>query len=107
MDVARLNFSHGDEQTHRNTVAAVRAAAEAAGRHITLLQDLQGPKIRTGTLKDGLARLARGRLVTLTSKPVVGDQTLIAVSPPELVRSLQPGDRVVLADGQIELRVKS
>ena len=57
MDVARLNFSHGDEDFHRQGVANVRAAAAAAGRHIALLQDLQGPKIRTGALEEPFVRL--------------------------------------------------
>ena len=107
MDVARFNFSHGDHAAHRAGVAAVRAAAAAAGRHVALLQDLQGPKIRTGKLTDGLARLIRGRSLILTSRPVVGDEALVSVSHPEIIESLRPGDRVVLADGQIELKVRS
>jgi pyruvate kinase len=107
MDVARFNFSHGDESFHRQTVANVRAAADAAGRQIALLQDLQGPKIRTGALKEPLVRLRRGHLVRLTAAHVRGDEERIPVSHPELVQALRPRDRVLLADGQIELRVKS
>jgi pyruvate kinase len=59
MDVARLNFSHGDPETHRQAAANVREAAEAAGRPIALLGDLQGPKIRTGPLQDSFQRLVR------------------------------------------------
>ena len=70
MDVARFNFSHGDAETHRQAAAAVREAAETAGRPVALLGDLQGPKIRTGEL-DGAAfkRLVRGRLVGLIAAP--------------------------------------
>jgi pyruvate kinase len=106
MDVARLNFSHGDADTHRHTVRVVRDAACAAGRHVALLQDLQGPKIRTGRFDPPLVRLARGRPVTLTSRAVTGSAELVPVSHRELVEALRPRDRVLLADGQIELRVR-
>ena len=69
MDVARLNFSHGDHATHRQVAADVREAAEAADRPIALLGDLQGPKIRTGPLESAFQRLVRGRTVILTSDP--------------------------------------
>src|SRR5438270_9739792 len=69
MDVARLNFSQGDAQTHREAAANVREAAEAAGRPIALLGDLQGPKIRTGSLESSFKRLARGRSVVLMGDP--------------------------------------
>jgi pyruvate kinase len=105
MDVARLNFSHGDHETHRRSVELVRQAARAGGRHVALLQDLQGPKIRTGSFEPPLVRLARGRRVTLTAQPVTGGPDLVPVSHPELIAALRPRDRVLLADGQIELRV--
>ncbi|HEX4215522.1 MAG TPA: pyruvate kinase [Candidatus Dormibacteraeota bacterium] len=107
MDVARFNFSHGDEASQRSAVEAVRMVAAATGRHIALMQDLQGPKIRTGKLRQPLVRLARGKRVTLTSRPVVGDESLICISHVEVVSALRPRDRVLLADGQIELRVQS
>ena len=69
MDVARLNFSHGDHETHRRAAADVRAAAAAVGRPIALLGDLQGPKIRTGPLDSAFMRLARGRQVALVGGP--------------------------------------
>ncbi len=108
MDVARLNFSHGDEATHRATIKLVRQAARSADRQIALLQDLQGPKIRTGRLSEPLIRLVRGKEVRLTADAaVVGDEKQIPVSHVEICRVAEPGDRVLLADGQIELRVKS
>jgi pyruvate kinase len=106
MDVARLNFSHGDAAAHRSAVEAVRRASGEAGRHVALLQDLQGPKIRTGRLDPPLVCLARGGPVTLTARPVTGAADLVPVSHAELVAALRPGDRVLLADGQIELRVR-
>jgi pyruvate kinase len=105
MDVARFNFSHGVAESHRQAAIAVREAARAARRHVALLQDLQGPKIRTGALEEPLVRLARGRRVTLTSRPVIGNVSLISVSHPEILAILRPRDRVLLADGEIELRV--
>ncbi len=107
MDVARFNFSHGDPDSRRAGVAAVREAAGAAGRHVALLQDLQGPKIRTGMLVEPLVRLTRGRHVILTSRQVVGDAGTVSVSHSEIIASLRRHDRVLLADGQIELRVQS
>ena len=107
MDVARFNFSHGDDDSHRRGVAAVRQAASAAGRQVALLQDLQGPKIRTGELEEPPVRLAAGRRVTLTSRPVVGGTSLVSISHAEVVDNLRPRDRVLLADGEIELRVVS
>ena len=118
MDVARLNFSHGDPTSHREAAANVREAADAAGRPVALLGDLQGPKIRTGPLDTSFKRLVRGRLVALVaSAPAAtnsgtdgeggGDGNTIQVSHAELVQALHPGDRVLLDDGRIELAVRS
>jgi pyruvate kinase len=106
MDVARLNFSHGDHATHRQAAIDVRAAAEDAGRPVALLGDLQGPKIRTGALETAFQRLARGRRVFLTGGPREGEDE-IEVSHPELVEALRSGDRVLIDDGRIELVVRS
>ena len=107
MDVARINFSHGTEAEIRRLVASVHAVAGSLGRHIALLQDLQGPKIRTGRLAGGQVRLRRGGSVTLTGRPVVGSAEVVPVSHASLVRALKADDRVLLADGQIELRVRA
>src|SRR5947209_19491772 len=69
MDVARLNFSHGDHATHGQAAADVRAAAEAVGKPVAILGDLPGPKIRTGPLGSAFMRLAPGRLVFLVGGP--------------------------------------
>src|SRR5437879_7777714 len=106
MDVARLNFSHGDADTHRAAAANVREASEAVGRPVALLGDLQGPKIRTGTDEGTFQKLVRGRTIEL-----VGGQrrepNQIHVSHEELVQALRPGDRVLLDDGRIELAVRA
>jgi pyruvate kinase len=105
MDVARFNFSHGDEETHRRAVQLVREAAAATGHQVALMQDVQGPKIRTSRLAHPLVRLVRGNKVTLTARDVVGDETLVGVDQPVVLQELRPRDRVLLVDGQIELRV--
>jgi pyruvate kinase len=106
MDVARLNFSHGDHATHRQAAIDVRAAAEDADRPVALLGDLQGPKIRTGPLDTAFQRLVRGRRMFLISGRREGENE-IEVSHAELVDALRPGDRVLLDDGRIELVVRS
>jgi pyruvate kinase len=111
MDVARLNFSHGDPATHRQVAANVREAAEATGRYIALMGDLQGPKIRTGALPSSFQRLPRGRRVVMASAgaehSAAGGEDEIHVSHHELVEALHAGDRVLLDDGRIELVVRS
>jgi pyruvate kinase len=106
MDVARLNFSHGDAQTHRKAAAGVREAAEVTGRYVALLGDLQGPKIRTGPLESSFQRLVRGRPVELVSASKT-EPNQIEVSHHELVDALRQGDRVLIDDGRIELVVRS
>jgi pyruvate kinase len=106
MDVARLNFSHGDHATHRQAAMDVRAAAEDADRPVALLGDLQGPKIRTGPLDTAFQRLVRGRRMFLITGRREGENE-IEVSHAELVEALRPGDRVLLDDGRIELMVRS
>jgi pyruvate kinase len=107
MDVARLNFSHGDATTHRQAVAAVRAAAEATGRHIALLQDLQGPKVRIGALPAGELRLVRGGKVRISPEPAPVAEGTLSVNHPEVIHALGRGRRVLVADGEIELRVEA
>ncbi|TMD05707.1 MAG: pyruvate kinase [Chloroflexi bacterium] len=105
MDVARVNFSYGDEMTHRQTVADVRAVAEQLGRPVALLQDVQGPKIRVGHLELGSVRLRKNATVTLTARRLAGRDDLLPIGQRRLLEALGPGDPVLLADGQIELRV--
>jgi pyruvate kinase len=106
MDVARLNFSHGDHETHRRAAADVRDAAEAVGHPVAIIGDLQGPKIRTGTLDASFLRLVRGREVVLTASPRQ-EPNEIEVSHGELIEALRRRDRVLLDDGRIELMVKA
>jgi pyruvate kinase len=93
MDVARLNFSHGDPDTHRAAAKAVREAAEEAGRPVALLGDLQGPKIRTGPVEGTFQRLVRGRQVILEGVPPSGQgrSASVSTSPGERGRDGQTG----------------
>jgi pyruvate kinase len=108
MDVARLNFSHGTHPEHAKRIAAVRRAAEREGRTICILQDLQGPKIRTGRLKNRRpVALKAGAHLTITPRDLPGTSTLISTTFPTLAREVEPGARILLSDGLIELRVRA
>ncbi len=105
MDVARLNFSHGDHPTHERWAGWVRQAAAAAGRPVALLQDVQGPKIRVGTFAGGAVELAAGAEVRLLAGGGQGDAGTLYVDYPHLLEDLGPGRAVVLADGLLRLEV--
>jgi pyruvate kinase len=105
MDVARLNFSHGEHETHARLFRTVRAAAKRAGRPVALLQDLQGIKIRTGTFPGGSIELRGGGKTLLVPGRGEGSKEKIAVSYEALARHGKKGDRVLIDDGLVELRV--
>jgi pyruvate kinase len=108
MDVARLNFSHGTHAEHARRIQRLRRAAHHLKRTICILQDLQGPKIRTGRLKDSKpVELKAGSLLTITPREVVGTAALISTDFAGLSRDLKPGARVLLSDGRIELKVRA
>lgn len=106
VDVVRLNFSHGSHEDHAARIATVRAAATAAGRAVAILQDLQGPKIRTGSLPgDAPVELRVGAPFVLTPQDIPGDAGHVSVSYPTLPLEVRPGDRILISDGLLELRV--
>jgi pyruvate kinase len=105
MDVARLNFAHGDPGHHAETVELIRAAAAAAGREVGILQDVPGPKLRIGPVGGDVAHLEIGSRVVLTSERVEGDSRRLPVAWPGFSELLDEGDVVYLADGAIRLRV--
>jgi pyruvate kinase len=108
MDVARLNFSHGTHPEHARRIERLRNAARKLKRTICILQDLQGPKIRTGGLKNGAAvELKKGSLLTITPRAVPGTAALISTDFSGLACEVQPGSRVLLSDGRIELEVRA
>jgi len=108
MDVARLNFSHGNAEQHAATASRIREAAGRAGRPVAILQDLPGPKLRIGALRDDIAELKPGDEVTfLCGEDGTGDATRMTVARPELVAALSAGDVMYLADGSVRLRVRA
>ncbi len=108
MDVARLNFSHGTHDDHAQTIKRVRQASEKLSQPIGILADLQGPKIRTGALKDGQPiRLTTGQPFTITTKSILGTSAGVSTTYKRMPREVSKGDRILLADGSIELRVVS
>jgi pyruvate kinase len=107
MDVARLNFSHGTHEDHAHNIQRLRRAAQREGRTLCILQDLQGPKIRTGLLEQRKpVFLKTGSIITITPDEAPGNETRISTTFPDLARELTPEARVLLSDGLIELRVR-
>lgn len=108
MNVARLNFSHGTHADHAARIAMVRRAAAEAGRHVAILQDLQGPKIRTGPLANGQpVELVAGQRFIITTEPIIGDAHRVSTTYRALPLDVRPRDRILLSDGLIELVVTS
>ena len=106
MDVARLNFSHGTHEDHARSAEQVRAAAEAAGRPVSILQDLQGPKIRVGDIKNGGILIHKGQPLTLTGEPLEeSTEKRVYIDYPSLARDVELGGRILLDDGLLELEV--
>ena len=105
VDVVRLNFSHGDPQEHLAVAERARAIAAAADRPLAILQDLSGPKIRTGRLRQPIELRDGEGVVITTDESVEGRPGLISTSYDPLPRDVKPGDRILLDDGRIELRV--
>jgi len=105
MDVARLNFSHGDHATQRAHIERVRRLARAENAVVALLGDLRGPKIRVGEISRGAIRLVAGATFTLTTRAVDGSPDAVYVDFADLPQAVQPGNRILLADGALELQV--
>jgi pyruvate kinase len=109
VNVVRLNFSHGTHDEHAAVIADVRAIADELGLHIAILQDLPGPKVRTGPLAGGetAVPLVNGAWFTLTTDAVAGTSERVGVSYPGFALDVEPGKRIYLADGAIALRIES
>src|SRR5215203_6402883 len=105
MDVARLNFAHGDAEQHREIAETVRAAAERAGRDVAILGDLPGPKLRIGPVAGGVAELPRDSQVVLTPEPIEGTSERLPVAWEGFAELCDSGDVLYLADGAVRLRV--
>jgi pyruvate kinase len=106
MDVARLNFSHGSHDEHAGMIQTAREVSERRGKALTILQDLQGPKIRTGHMPDGGVRLqADERFVIRMDYGGVGDASMTGTTYPELARDVRKGQRMLLDDGYLTLEI--
>lgn len=107
VNVFRLNFSHADHAFHKLCAERVRQAAREADRSVGILADLQGPKIRTGQLREGSVELVEGQTFTITTERMEGDDTRVSTNYPGLVDDVSPGDLILVDDGKIRLSVKS
>jgi len=105
VDVFRLNASHGTQAEHGARIRRIRSLAAELGTEVGILLDLQGPKIRLGCFERGSAQLEEGELFTLTASEVPGTAQQASVSYPRLPEEVRPGDRILLADGAVELEV--
>ncbi|MGP4078267.1 pyruvate kinase [Pseudalkalibacillus sp. R45] len=105
MNVARLNFSHGDFDEHGARIKNIRQAAEKTGKTVAILLDTKGPEIRTGTLENGEVDLKAGQDLIVSMEEVSGDDTKISVTYPGLVDDVKVGSTILLDDGLIELEV--
>ncbi|MEL6307665.1 MAG: pyruvate kinase [Chloroflexota bacterium] len=106
MDVARINFSHGDHETHGEVIARVRKVAEEENATIAILCDIQGPKIRIGTVSDEPLMVEEGDKITLTLDEVPGEDYLISLPHPEFVQDIEAGTTLLLDDGNLQFEVK-
>lgn len=107
MDVARINFSHGERNDHARNIRTLRRLAEERGQSLAVLADLQGPKLRVGDLPGGALELTEGTAAILSTASGAAAAGHIPLPHPELIPALQPGQRVLLDDGALELRLDS
>ena len=105
MNVARLNFSHGDFESHANTIQKIRAASETTKKRVAIMADLPGPKMRIGELEAEPIELELDDPFTLTTDDIIGNQTRVSVSFPRLPKSVKPADKLFINDGLVEIEV--
>jgi pyruvate kinase len=105
MNVARLNFSHGTHEEHLRKIKTIRQIADRLKQPVAILQDLSGPKIRVGKVREGGVELRRGEDFFLTNQEIMGDEKGSFVNYAPLPDEVKPGDTILLSDGSIELRV--
>lgn len=105
MNVARLNFSHGDHAMHAANIALIREISREKNKQVAILQDLQGPKIRTGKLKDGGVKITRGQVLTLRYAPEQTSNDFIPIDYRELANDVKVGARILLDDGLLAMKI--
>lgn len=107
LDVARLNFSHGNHEEHQNRINNIRKAEKRVKKPITILADLAGPKIRTGDLQTETVTLEAGKKIVLTTEKIAGTAERMSVNYPDLTKDIKPGKDILINDGKQRLRVLS
>lgn len=107
MDVARLNFSHGEKKTHLEYINNVRKASKLTNVFIPIMQDLQGPKIRVGKLENKSIRLLSGKKIFITAKNIIGNENLISTTYKHFVNDVKKGEYILMDDGLLRLRIIS
>lgn len=105
VDIFRLNFSHGTHEDHQKRVKLIREMEQETGRPVGIFADLQGPKLRLGTFKDGSIDVKKFMRITLDSNPAPGNEQRVHLPHPEIIDALQEGSDVLLDDGKVHLRV--
>ena len=105
MNVARLNFSHGDYEEHGRRIAAIRQVSEELGKTVAILLDTKGPEIRTGKLKEEPIELVQGETIVLTTEEILGDAKRVSITYPDLPKDVQVGSTILIDDGLIGLTV--
>ena len=106
MNVARLNFSHGTQKNHENVITTIRRISIKMNKPVAILQDLQGPKLRVGRIKNGSLYLKKGSKITISINDVVGENQTISTTYKELPKDVKAGTIILLDDGLIRLKVK-
>ncbi len=106
MNVARLNMSHGTHEYHNGTIERVRTVSERLDKPIAILADLQGPKLRVGTMQEGGVPLLEGEKLVLTTDDIVGEPGRVPVQYADLPQAVKPGHRILIDDGMLELEVE-
>ncbi|MBX2992983.1 MAG: pyruvate kinase [Bacteroidetes bacterium] len=106
VDVVRFNFSHGSHEEHLGTLRNVQDAMKRTGEFITVLQDLQGPKIRIGRFTTPFVELRAGAIFTITTDQTAGDETRVSTTYTNLIKDVHPGDMILLDDGKLRVRVQ-
>lgn len=105
MDAARFNFSHGEPEEHRRIMTSLRRISKGLGRPVAVMQDLPGPKIRTGEMRDGSVVLKKGASLVITGRDVQGDSGRFGVNYPGFINKIRPGASVLIDDGKIRLKI--
>ncbi len=106
MDIARLNFSHGDPQGHYRILQRLRKLSGKLGKPLAILQDLQGPKMRVGIMPNGQVELKEGQPFILTSRPILGSAKKAYTDYHHLPKDVKPGSTILMGDGYLRLKVE-